>query len=313
MLARPIPRYVLEAFLRVAPDTLSTVAFIGIEGDGGLFTPIGTASFVYRNIGEFAFVFAMTASHVVDNLTEDSQAKLAIRVNRKDGAPADVIRLSAADRISHPVRANDISLFPIQIDPAVFEFSALEISRERLTANREGTSGTMAGDHVCAVGLYTSHHGQLSNIPVLRTGNIAAMPKEPLWTPRGFLEAYLIDLRTIAGLSGSPVFQTTLPVRIKDGQPEFRRNDNPNCSLIGMLLGYHAVEYKEDQIEVPRYGAREASANDLSYSSDERNTGFGVVVMIERLFDIFETKAFEDAATTSLNRFAYKGYREAEG
>lgn len=294
-LARPYPNFLVEHWVRIEPITIKTVAFVGVQAPNGLFTPVGTAFFALWEVGDVSYAFAVTAAHVIDNLSDASKSRVGLRVNKKNGEPAEFIQLDIAHGIRHPDAANDLLMFAVYLDAAIFDIAAIPISRDKMAANSEGTSGTMEGDHICAIGLYTTHYGSTANIPVVRTGNIAALPREPIWTKRGFIDAYLIELRTIAGLSGSPVFQTVLPVRIRDGKPEFRKGDNPKCSLIGMLLGYHAVQYKEDQIEVPRFAPQEtkdASADASELSTDERNTGFGVAIPIERLIEIFEAPEF---------------------
>ena len=58
-----------------------------------------------------------------------------------------------------------------------------------------------------SVGLFTKYFGRSNLIPIVRTGNIAMMPKEkvPLGS-FGLTDAYLIEGRSIGGLSGSPIF-----------------------------------------------------------------------------------------------------------
>ena len=68
------------------------------------------------------------------------------------------------------------------------------------------------GDDVFTVGLFTKMTGTNRLVPIVRTGNIAMMPDEKIsgikignkWT--GEVEAYLIEARSIGGISGSPVF-----------------------------------------------------------------------------------------------------------
>ncbi len=63
------------------------------------------------------------------------------------------------------------------------------------------------GDEVFLTGLFHSHHGRQRNIPIVRAGNIAAMPEEKIHTDKfGFIDAYLVEARSIGGISGSPVF-----------------------------------------------------------------------------------------------------------
>jgi hypothetical protein len=58
------------------------------------------------------------------------------------------------------------------------------------------------------MGLFKSHYGEQRNIPIIRIGNIAALPEEPVQTHYcGPTDAYLVEVRSIAGLSGSPVFK----------------------------------------------------------------------------------------------------------
>lgn len=131
-------------------------------------------------------------------------------------------------------------------------------------------------------------------------------------TARGYTAAYLVELRTIAGLSGSPVFQTSHPVRIRNGDPQFRNQDVSQGTILGMLIGYHCVEDKDDIIPIPRFEAvREASAGGAEYSADERNTGFGVVIPIERVFEVFERadvrQSFENAIAMKGTLSSFRG------
>ena len=71
------------------------------------------------------------------------------------------------------------------------------------------------GEELLVVGLFASHHGRKMNIPIVRSGMIAAMPWEPIWdakTGQNF-EAFLAEVRSIGGLSGSPVWVAVDPGR----------------------------------------------------------------------------------------------------
>lgn len=288
--------------MRVSKQLPNCVVFIGVLADSGAFTPVGTGSLVvkrYRERNFFAFI--MTATHVVEDLTPASRSRLAYRINRK-GLPAETIRLDAQARFDHPTRAVDMSLFPIWIDPAGYDINAMEIGRDIIERDRSTMEGVQLGDPVAAIGLYTSHRGQTSNIQLVRSGNIASVVSEPVFTGRGFVEAYLVDLRTIAGLSGSPVFQL---------QPVSLSPEGSNGSLVGMLVGYHLVEGKYDQIVVP-VEQRTASAESHDLAFDERITGFGVVIPIERAVEIVESQEFEKMANDKLaEHFRRLGHQSA--
>lgn len=62
------------------------------------------------------------------------------------------------------------------------------------------------GDDVFAIGLFTRKSGEERNTPIMRSGIIASMPEEPFEVEEGQHDAYLVELRSIGGISGSPVF-----------------------------------------------------------------------------------------------------------
>jgi len=61
----------------------------------------------------------------------------------------------------------------------VFDTMALPANREKIDEQLATHNGTLPGDFVFAVGLYTSHYGEANNIPVDRSGNIASVISEP--------------------------------------------------------------------------------------------------------------------------------------
>ncbi len=64
------------------------------------------------------------------------------------------------------------------------------------------------GDEVFITGLFGYVAGSQKNIPIVRVGNIAMMPDEKVPTEGEPMEAYLIEARSMGGLSGSPVSES---------------------------------------------------------------------------------------------------------
>jgi len=64
------------------------------------------------------------------------------------------------------------------------------------------------GSELLAIGLFSNREGEDKNIPVIRTGIVSAMAGEPISdrTGHGPYHAYLAELLSMGGLSGSPVF-----------------------------------------------------------------------------------------------------------
>lgn len=298
--------------MRISAELPKCVVFIGVETERGGFAPVGTGFITsHKYDANLHFSFVATAAHVIENLSEDAQRRLVVRVNKKDGG-VGYITLNGAPRLMHADAPNDVILISLGIDPTIYDIIAISADRDELEAQRATGDGTFPGDTVAAIGLYTSHYGLIRNTPVVRTGHIAAIANEPIYTARGYAMAHLIELRTIAGLSGSPVFQTDGPVRIRNGQLERRQQNASEGTILGILVGYHCVEDPSDIIPVPRHAQTASSSGEDYYSADERNTGFGVVIPFERVCEIMEredVRAVFDQVATSAKVTA--GYREA--
>jgi hypothetical protein len=77
------------------------------------------------------------------------------------------------------------------------------------------------GDEVFITGLFKPASGLDRVMPILRYGNIAMIPEEQVQTELGYADVYLIEARSIGGVSGSPVFvRETIAVehKTKDGK-----------------------------------------------------------------------------------------------
>ena len=298
----PAPAFVARrvgAYVRTNTDFLKCVAFIGLETERGHFIPMGTCFFTSWEYEGFVFQFLTTAAHVLDGLPRD---EFVVRLNTAAGV-AQSLKVSRAEATFHADRNNDVAMIPMALNVAAFDIRLLNLNRAQINHARETVWGIAQGDEVHAVGLYTSHHGLTRNIPVLRVGTLATLLDEPVSGPNGkYVEGYLIELRTIAGLSGSPVFVAPPPIRYKDGQAQFLAS--PPILPLGILIGYHLVASKDDQISVPRFQeGKPASADEGDpYSLDERNTGFGIVIPIERLLDIVESDAIQVPVKAEIQR-----------
>ncbi len=69
------------------------------------------------------------------------------------------------------------------------------------------SSNLGVGDEVFLTGLFTKVKETTRNIPIVRIGTLAMMPGERIPFKDGrLIDAYLVESRSIGGLSGSPVF-----------------------------------------------------------------------------------------------------------
>lgn len=136
------------------------------------------------------------------------------------------------------------------------------------------------GDDVFVAGLFWRHTGQARNIPIIRVGNLVAMPEEPVKTGMGLQEAYLIELHSIGGLSGSPVFIYLGGIR-RDFPlgGELKLTAYPGAThLLGLVHGHWNLGVNE-----------EIDAAHDALDNDERiNMGIAIVVPITRLLEILD-------------------------
>jgi len=191
--------------MRVPDQIRKCVLFIGLpdmpepeyRGTGFIVTVPGTQS------NHFAFM--VTARHVAERL----QGKdFYIRANKRDrtavalkGRPGDPWWFHPTDR-KHVDAA--VTLFaPSQLAELDIEHVPFNMFINHATLEVQNIG---IGDEVFIPGLFTKVTETTRNIPIVRTGTIAMIPGERIPFGDDFIDAYLIESRSIGGLSGSPVF-----------------------------------------------------------------------------------------------------------
>jgi hypothetical protein len=307
----PRPLYVLErleARLRADERVFKSVVFIGAENERG-FTPYGTAAVGAARYEDEAFIQLITAKHVIDQIPGQN---VFVRVNKFDGtSKCFAVDKRAVMKIDQT--GLDIAVIPCQLDPTIYDFFVIKMMKSDLQQAIEKHGSPGLGDEVCVVGLYTTHYGHTKNLPVVRVGHIAALPEEPLMTNRGYVHGWLIECFSIAGLSGSPVFWNVPQMRLVDGKPVFSERA---YVPLGILIGYHLIESKEDEIAVPQYQTpqEERTWAEMAEPSkmEQRRTGFAVMIPLYLLYHIFESKEIQELFQKAIDlRRQMSGYKPA--
>lgn len=171
--------------------------------------------------------------------------------------------------------AVDVAVTPIAPLETFFDYKHLPIEN-CVTDEIIKEHGIGIGDELTAVGLFTLRHGSTRNLPIVRQGIIASMPDEPLIDKDSGLpfHAYFAELRSIGGLSGSPVFVFLDPGRVHDNKfMKVRR-----AFLLGLVRGHW------------RYETTDAA---LDYAVDELkevNAGIANVTPIQEVLKIINGK-----------------------
>jgi hypothetical protein len=185
------------------------VAFVVVESDrGGSVSrlPKGTAFFVKVPLNEQAEQrYVVTARHVVEGAR--AAGSMYLRLNVVSGGFEDVSVDPDAWLISS---VNDVAVARFDLSRDKYVFTAYPI-RWFLTGDEAESREVGHGDDLFFVGLFTQHPGRTSAEPIVRFGNIALMPGEPvkMRDPSGTvseLRAYLAETRSWGGNSGSPCF-----------------------------------------------------------------------------------------------------------
>jgi len=253
------------------PDLIRTcVGFVGYEPVGG--GPIllaGTAFFVARSLPGtgYSFKYIVTAKHVIDGIRDQLINKVYLRFNFKDGY-AHWLETPIQSWAFHPDDSDvDVAVTALpETEP--LDFGMIPLT-EFATEERIARDGIGIGDEVVITGLFAHHFGQRKNIPIVRIGNIAAMPEERLEVKHfGLIEAYLIEARSIGGLSGSPVFAHLGISRMIAGEVRFQYG-HPSMCLLGLMHGH--------------YDLQPAGS---SLSAERVNMGIGIVVPATKILEV---------------------------
>ncbi len=273
----------------VPEDVRKCVAFIGLQLANGSFRLAGSAFFLgkIKEGADTGPVFAVTAKHVIDNIRKTGVTDCVLRVNRKDGQ-AQWIKLPLSTWYVHQNDASiDIAIVPFGLpdllDHLFVPYSMCADDRKL----RESEVGL--GDEVFVTGLFRHHHGSRRNIPIVRVGNLACMTEEKVATNEfGEIDAFLIEARSIGGLSGSPVFLNLGTSRVIKGTMMFG-GSGPRFLFLGLVHGHYDVSSSE----IDRVSDDEVNLN----SKDSVNTGIAIVVPFSKIDSVIS--AFESSRATS--------------
>jgi hypothetical protein len=259
--------------MQISSDMVMTVAFICVKHSNGTLSPRGTAFFVGhldRKSGHLR-LYIVTAKHVLDGIRERTGVlDVFVTYNGSDRLEEKRIRLS--DWIYHP-ESSDAKYVDVAV--ARFDYEIKTVGEPHLpipqpircwmtesiiTLTSAPQTSIKTGLEVGITGLFVHHYGSERNIPIVRIGNIAAMFEEPVKTKRGLMPALLIEVRSVGGLSGSPVFTT-----LGDG----------TTWLLGLIHGH--------------FDQRSSDMDDLAEDIGDRilgekiNAGIAIVVPADRI------------------------------
>jgi Trypsin-like peptidase domain len=231
--------------MQVADTYRKGVVFLGWK-KGDVFTPRATGFIMSVREHGYIYYYVVTAQHCIGRLYERNDAdrtpKVFVSINRKSGPPA-VVEAKYEHWFHHPDPDPpvDVAVIGIGLDERVDDFTHGTVGSEIVVSEQMIRDQQISvGDEVFIVGLFRNHSGRQRNIPIVRIGNIAAMPEEPVSTKTGPMDAYLIEARSIGGLSGSPVFVNFGSWRVYGNQSKLY--SGYGGALLGLMHGHFDVK-----------------------------------------------------------------------
>ena len=197
---------------------------------------LGTAFFVAIPSGpaddDPDYHYLVTAKHCIEG-----QRDVFVRINTTDGK-ADYQRVSDWRTPEDSPDDVAVSRFKPNRDDYVYRtippvyFATWDILRRYYVG---------IGDSTFTVGLFTARHGNERNLPIARAGIIAAMPSELIEAKekgKPPYRAYLVEIHSTGGVSGSPVFVVVEHARNPNLPPDkVTTHLQFEMFLIGVLRG----------------------------------------------------------------------------
>jgi hypothetical protein len=259
------------------------VVFVAAKKTNGEYCFVGTAFYVGVSVGKGSAVYLVTAKHVIEGIRSLGADTVQLRINLKDGnsgwAPVPI-----ANWLFHPSEPGvDVAVLPFTLKP---EWDHLLLPEKIfLTKEMATKNGLGIGDEVFITGLFKHHKGQTRNIPICRVGNLAALDEEMIVTNKyGPIAGYLIEARSIGGISGSPVFVHFGSNRTVNGVTTL--GVGSRYAFLGLIHGHFDVGS----------GAVDIAADSTSMTA-QINTGIAIVIPHYKIKEVLDQPALVEMRT----------------
>jgi hypothetical protein len=256
----------------------------------------GTGFFVGLKQEELYFNYLVTAKHVIVGIENQSiDGKVLIRINDNQGG-VKTVESDVKDWIDNPEDTSvdiKILIWLPQPDHDWRTLATSLIATDEIIKKRS----IGVGDDLFITGLFVHRSGKARNIPILRVGNIAAMPEEKIDTKEfGSIDAYLVEARSIGGLSGSPVFVYLDNMRtgtiILGGNQKTPGFGGRAYYLLGIMHGhFDGNESEFDNV-----------AQDIT-GNGRINMGIGIVIPATKLLEIINQPRLSEFRQLVLNKY----------
>lgn len=273
-----------ENLMVIPPEIKKCVAFLAFNTIRGS-RLAGTVFFVsvpMETIEGRYFIYLITARHIIEKIKENStDNKVNIRLNTKTDT-SDYVASDISQWKFHPTDTSvDVAVLPWA--PPQDKIDYLSIPRSMaLTEEIIKEENISIGDEVFLTGLFSTHYGKKKNLPIIRVGNIAMMPEEKVNIESlGEIDAYLIESRSIGGLSGSPVFVYLGHMRPKNGNINIG-GQSQLFYWLGLMHGHWDISSKKVDV-----------ITEDEATIEKVNMGIAIVIPTSKILEIIDCDEFK--------------------
>ncbi len=267
-----------DPFVRIPSELFKGIAFVGAiagkDESGAVHGDIfGTGFFVKHASEKFkpdSFVYLVTAKHLLKDI---GQSEPYIVANGRDGSAKQLKHIGSRWWFHPSDESADVMVRQVGYQPELMHFAS---DLNDFIVPSDIKAGTVVpGDETFTAG-YFSPLSSTRLIPIVRHGNVAMVPEEQIQTEYGYADVYLVEARSIGGISGSPVFVRP-PLRYGIEMPK------------GSTAMFDAIgKYKLLGVMHGHWDIDESKINDANIEPKNKNgvnLGIGIVVPAVKIME----------------------------
>lgn len=225
---------------------------------------------------DYCHLYLVTARHCIRDEYGNTR-DLYVRLNKKDGTAQEPMPLPFEWIEPEDGDAADVAVMPFdRYDDPALDYKHVPIA-SAATEQAIRHHGIGLASDVYVTGLFTKRVGTKRNIPIVRAGVISAMMDDIEDEDSGLTyKAYLAELQSISGLSGSPVFA------MSNRFVSFEKPYYP-LRLLGLIRGHYDTRKRKDK--------RESEPVALSGDEwDKIHNGIAIVTPVQEILKLLEGK-----------------------
>jgi hypothetical protein len=239
--------------MRIADEVLKCVAFIGEvahRDDSGVSGDLHATGFIVAvpcespGMERLTTTYCVTAKHVALDLKD---REIYLLVNRAGGGVTTIPQIGERWWLHPSDKTADVAVVQVGGVQSGLDLRTV-IVKNLVTADTIRKFDIGVGDEVFMTGLFTAAPGVKRNLPIVRHGNIAMMPSEQIQTELGYADVYLVEARSIGGISGSPVFVRLTVLsrgKLADGSDADLFAPGHGAFLLGLAQGHWDIQESE--------------------------------------------------------------------